>query len=81
MLSFPLLTGNILIHHPAFGNQDGSRISRSAGEACEADRSARDLAAKNMQLVRALYDWGILRNDRIRIAGVEIGSWMRYRHI
>lgn len=28
---------------------------------------------KNMQLVRALYDWGILQNDKIRIAGVEIG--------
>jgi lysine 6-dehydrogenase len=28
---------------------------------------------KNMQLVRALYDWGILRNDRIKMAGVEIG--------
>jgi saccharopine dehydrogenase-like NADP-dependent oxidoreductase len=28
---------------------------------------------KNMQLIRALYDWGILRNDKIRIAGVEIG--------
>jgi len=28
---------------------------------------------KNMQLVRALYDWGILRNDSIRIAGVEVG--------
>ncbi len=28
---------------------------------------------KNMRLVRALYDWGILKNDRIRIAGVEIG--------
>lgn len=28
---------------------------------------------KNMQLVRALYDWGILRNDPIRIAGVQIG--------
>lgn len=28
---------------------------------------------QNMQLVRALYDWGILRNDKIRIAGVEIG--------
>jgi saccharopine dehydrogenase-like NADP-dependent oxidoreductase len=26
-----------------------------------------------MQLVRALYDWGILRNDKIKIAGVEIG--------
>jgi len=28
---------------------------------------------QNMQLVRALYDWGILRNDKIKIAGVEIG--------
>ncbi len=28
---------------------------------------------KNMQLIRALYDWGILRNDKIRIAGTEIG--------
>ncbi len=28
---------------------------------------------QNMQLIRALYDWGILRNDKIRIAGVEIG--------
>ncbi len=28
---------------------------------------------KNMQLVRALYDWGILRNDPIQIAGVEVG--------
>jgi len=28
---------------------------------------------KNMQLVRALYDWGMLRNEKIRIAGVEIG--------
>ena len=28
---------------------------------------------KNMQLVRALYDWGILRNDKIKIAGVEVG--------
>jgi saccharopine dehydrogenase-like NADP-dependent oxidoreductase len=28
---------------------------------------------QNMQLVRALYDWGILRNDKVRIAGVEIG--------
>ena len=27
---------------------------------------------KNMQLVRALYDWGILRNDKIKIAG---GQW------
>lgn len=28
---------------------------------------------KNMQLVRALYDWGILRNEKIKIAGAEIG--------
>jgi lysine 6-dehydrogenase len=28
---------------------------------------------KNMQLIRALYDWGILNNEKIRIAGVEIG--------
>lgn len=28
---------------------------------------------KNMQLVRALYDWGFLRNDLIRIKGVEVG--------
>ena len=28
---------------------------------------------KNMQLVRALYDWGILKNEKIEIAGVEIG--------
>lgn len=28
---------------------------------------------KNMRLVRALYDWGILRNDKIKIAGAEIG--------
>ena len=28
---------------------------------------------KNMQLVRALYDWGILRNDKIKIAGAEVG--------
>lgn len=28
---------------------------------------------KNMQLVRALYDWGILRNDKIMINGKEIG--------
>jgi saccharopine dehydrogenase-like NADP-dependent oxidoreductase len=27
----------------------------------------------NMQLVRALYDWGFLRNDRIQIKGVEVG--------
>lgn len=28
---------------------------------------------KNMQLVRALYDWGILRNDPIMINGKEVG--------
>ena len=28
---------------------------------------------KNMQLVRALYDWGILKNEKITISGVEIG--------
>ncbi|MCP5521798.1 MAG: saccharopine dehydrogenase NADP-binding domain-containing protein [Verrucomicrobiales bacterium] len=27
----------------------------------------------NMQLVRALYDWGFLRNDPIRIKGIEVG--------
>ena len=28
---------------------------------------------KNMRLIRALYDWGILKNEKIRMAGVEIG--------
>jgi len=28
---------------------------------------------KNMRLIRALYDWDILRNDKIAIAGTEIG--------
>ena len=28
---------------------------------------------QNMQLIRALYDWGILRNDKIKISGREIG--------
>lgn len=28
---------------------------------------------KNMQLIRALYDWGVLRNDQINIKGVEVG--------
>lgn len=28
---------------------------------------------KNMGLIRALYDWGILKNEKIRIAGAEIG--------
>jgi saccharopine dehydrogenase-like NADP-dependent oxidoreductase len=29
--------------------------------------------APNMQLVRALYDWGFLRNDRVRIGSMETG--------
>lgn len=29
--------------------------------------------AKNMQLVRALYDWGFMRNDAISVNGKEIG--------
>lgn len=28
---------------------------------------------KNMQLVRALYDWGFLRNDKVAVNGTEIG--------
>ncbi|MBE0557578.1 MAG: saccharopine dehydrogenase NADP-binding domain-containing protein [Proteobacteria bacterium] len=28
---------------------------------------------KNMELIRALYAWGILKNEKIRIAGAEIG--------
>ncbi|MEW6334308.1 MAG: saccharopine dehydrogenase C-terminal domain-containing protein, partial [Thermodesulfobacteriota bacterium] len=28
---------------------------------------------KNMRLIRALYEWGILQNDKIAIAGTEIG--------
>jgi saccharopine dehydrogenase-like NADP-dependent oxidoreductase len=28
---------------------------------------------KNMQLIRALYDWGFMRNDRITVRGVECG--------
>lgn len=28
---------------------------------------------QNMQLVRAMYDWGILRNEKVEIAGVEVG--------
>ncbi|MDX9820718.1 MAG: saccharopine dehydrogenase C-terminal domain-containing protein [Syntrophales bacterium] len=28
---------------------------------------------QNMQLVRAMYDWGILRNEKVKIAGVEVG--------
>ncbi|MGE5704168.1 MAG: saccharopine dehydrogenase family protein [Clostridia bacterium] len=29
--------------------------------------------AKNMQLVRAMYDWGLLRNDKITVNNTEIG--------
>jgi len=29
---------------------------------------------KNMRLVKALYDYGFLRNDKVKINGVEIGS-------
>ncbi len=29
--------------------------------------------APNMALVRALYDWGFMRNDRVRLQGVEFG--------
>jgi saccharopine dehydrogenase-like NADP-dependent oxidoreductase len=28
---------------------------------------------ENMRLVRVLYEWGILRNDRITVGGVEVG--------
>ena len=28
---------------------------------------------KNMQLIRALYDWGFMRNDRISLKGAEFG--------
>jgi saccharopine dehydrogenase-like NADP-dependent oxidoreductase len=28
---------------------------------------------KNMQLIRALYDWGFLRNDKVRVNGRELG--------
>jgi saccharopine dehydrogenase-like NADP-dependent oxidoreductase len=28
---------------------------------------------KNMQLIRALYDWGFMRNDRITLQGAEFG--------
>lgn len=28
---------------------------------------------KNMQLVRALYDWGFMRNDKIQVNGQEVG--------
>ncbi len=28
---------------------------------------------KNMQLIRALYDWGFMRNDRINLRGAEFG--------
>ena len=29
--------------------------------------------AKNMQLVRALYDWGFMRNDMVDVAGTRVG--------
>jgi saccharopine dehydrogenase-like NADP-dependent oxidoreductase len=28
---------------------------------------------RNMQLIRALYDWGFLRNDKVRVNGNELG--------
>jgi lysine 6-dehydrogenase len=28
---------------------------------------------KNMELIRTLYDWGIMGNDKIEVAGVEVG--------
>ena len=28
---------------------------------------------RNMQLIRALYDWGFMRNDRIRVGGASFG--------
>jgi len=28
---------------------------------------------KNMKLIRELYDWGFLHNDKVKIAGVEVG--------
>ncbi|MET3287592.1 UNVERIFIED_CONTAM: lysine 6-dehydrogenase [Brevibacillus sp. OAP136] len=28
---------------------------------------------KNMQLVRAMYDWGLMRNDKIMVNGAEVG--------
>lgn len=28
---------------------------------------------KNMQLIRTLYDWGFMRNDKVRIGEVEVG--------
>jgi saccharopine dehydrogenase-like NADP-dependent oxidoreductase len=28
---------------------------------------------KNMQLIRTLHDWGFLRNDRVKVRGVEFG--------
>jgi saccharopine dehydrogenase-like NADP-dependent oxidoreductase len=29
--------------------------------------------AKNMQLMRALYDWGLLRNDTVTVGGAQVG--------
>jgi lysine 6-dehydrogenase len=28
---------------------------------------------KNMQLIKALYDWGFMRNDKVKMGNVEIG--------
>ena len=28
---------------------------------------------KNMELIRTLYDWGIMRNDKIKVGGVQVG--------
>lgn len=28
---------------------------------------------KNMQLVKALYDWGFMRNDKVKVGNVEVG--------
>lgn len=28
---------------------------------------------RNMELIRALYDWGFMRNDRVSVGGVELG--------
>lgn len=28
---------------------------------------------KNMELIKALYDWGFMRNDKVKVGGVEVG--------
>ncbi|NWG01925.1 MAG: saccharopine dehydrogenase NADP-binding domain-containing protein [Syntrophaceae bacterium] len=28
---------------------------------------------KNMQLIKALYDWGFMRNDKVKVRGVKVG--------